>query len=122
MAEFKEVMQQWARMCNSVPGKSEYISICSDKESGYICPMKDCGLCNKSLSSQTDDDRLIGERTIMEWATEHPAPVYPTWRDLFERMGANIRCDGTVQFQLFAADKPIPADMAQKLGIEPKEE
>jgi hypothetical protein len=79
VAEFQEVMKQWARMCNSVPGKSEYISICSDKESGYICPMKDCGLCNKPLSSQTDDDRIIGERIIMSWAAEHPEPVYPTW-------------------------------------------
>ena len=50
---FQEVMRQWARMCNAVPGKSECISICSDKQSGYTCPMHNSGLCNKSIASQT---------------------------------------------------------------------
>lgn len=48
-------------------------------------------------------------------------PKLPTWRNLLESIGVNVRCDGMVQFQLLAADKPIPADIAQKLGIEPKE-
>jgi hypothetical protein len=121
MAEFQEVMRQWARMCNSVPGKSEHISICSDKESGYICPMKDCGLCNKSLSSQTDDDRLIGERIIMAWAAEHPEPVYPSIAKYLEQFGITIRRDGSLQAEFFKANEPMSADMAKLLGLQPKE-
>lgn len=126
MTEFQEVMRQWARMCNSVPGKNEYTNLCSDKESGYICPMKDCGLCNKPLSSQTNDDRLIGERIIMAWAAENPEPIYPTWEMyLVDRMSEDMR-DGKTHnpqsVEEYMCKTRIPANIAEKLGIEPKKE
>ena len=106
MAEFSKVMCQWRRFCKSHNNCGE-------------CEFDGKGICGDA--HLTDIPYADIELRIMAWAEEHPEPVYPTWRDLFEIMGANIRCDGTVQFQLFAADKPIPADIAQKLGIEPKE-
>lgn len=117
MAEFNEVMRQWNRMCNSVPDKQGF-NLCSDKKTGYICPMHDCGLCNKSVSSQTDDDRLEGEKIIMSWAAEHPEIVYPTWADWFRQIGVAPRTQSCFHKWLL---EPIPADTAQKLGIEPKE-
>ena len=120
MAEFQEVMRQWNRMCNSVPDKKGQ-NICFDKQSGYICPMHTSGLCNKSISRQTDNDRVDGEKTIMLWAAEHPEPVYPTFREWLISIGVI----GQMYTHSVIADKlamtPIPADIAQKLGIEPKE-
>ena len=106
MAEFQEVMKQWKRFCKSHNNCGE-------------CEFDGEGICGEAHLSDIPFADI--ELRIMAWAAEHPEPVYPTWRDLFERMGANIRCDGTVQFQLFAADKHIPADIAEKLGIQPKE-
>ena len=109
MAEFSEVIRQKKRMCSSV--------LCCNCDIYRLCG-EDLSKCAQFINNNPKK----AEEVIMSWAAEHQEPVYPTWRDLFERMGANIRCDGTVQFQLFAADKPIPADIARKLGIAPKEE
>ena len=114
---FQEVMRQWTRMCNSVPDKKGQ-NICFDKQSGYICPMHTSGLCNKSISRQTDNDRVDGEKTIMSWAAAHPEPVYPTWVEWFRQMKMILpeqKC-----FHTWLSE-PIPADIAQKLGIEPNE-
>ena len=116
MAEFTEVCKQWRRMCDSFGDKAcQSYRPCAEQ-----CPVGANPVCGELREASSEDIKKF-ESAVMSWAAEHPEPVYPTWRDLFERMGANIRCDGTVQFQLFAADKPIPADIAQKLGIEPKE-
>lgn len=108
MAEFQEVMRQWSRMC-AIP--KSYGGICSSKQDGYICPMKSNGMCNKTLTAQTDADREKGEAIIMAWAAEHPAPKYPTWMEYLFTMY------DTVWPQI--ATMEIPADIAEKLGIEP---
>ena len=49
----------------------------------------------------------------MEWAEEHPEPVYPTWGTwLSEKYDYDLR---EIMYT------PILADIAEKLGIEPKE-
>jgi hypothetical protein len=90
---------------------------------GGIAKCDNCPLLKVICQYKPDEKAhfVEAEKIITDWAAENPELVYPTWRDLFGIMGANIRCDGTVQFQLFAADKPIPTDIAQKLGIDPKE-
>jgi hypothetical protein len=126
VAEFQEVMRQWNRICNIID-KTKYI--CSDSENGYICPMRNNGLCNKSISAQTDSDWKDGEKMIMSWAAEHPEPVYPTWGEFFVKIGGlakkwknatNPAWEANMAIGMFRA--PIPADIAQKLGIEPKED
>ena len=117
MAEFQEVMRQWARMCSNVPGKSKG-NLCSDVYSGYVCPLREKGLCNQPISSQTNSDRVIGEKIIMAWAAEHPEPVYPTW---FEWLKTVVSDEEMLQRGMYW-DMQIPADIAQKLGLQPKTE
>jgi hypothetical protein len=61
----------------------------------------------------------VAEKVIAKWAAENPEPVYPTW---VEWLAAN---KVIVPIELWDAFKvssqPIPADIAEKLGIEPKE-
>jgi hypothetical protein len=54
------------------------------------------------------------EQTVTEWAAEHPV-VYPTWGEWLQRIYNSMNYAG-----IFIT--PIPADIAQKLGIEPKED
>jgi hypothetical protein len=68
------------------------------------------------------------EAAVMRWAAEHPEPVYPTWgewlvaQDIITEYG-RIECGGSGVCGVFTdkGGQPIPADIAQKLGIEPKE-
>jgi hypothetical protein len=119
VAEFQEVMRQWNRICNIID-KTKHI--CSDSENGYICPMRNNGLCNKPISAQTDSDWRDGEKMIMSWAAEHPEPVYPTWVEYLVGIGViphEIRLETADALMDTHLLKPIPADIAQKLGIEP---
>lgn len=76
MAQFTDVMRQARRMCSSFGGE------CSDK-----CPLNcaiqvetGCyrGLCICVGGGFDEAYKLIEER-VMQWAAEHPEPVYPTW-------------------------------------------
>lgn len=54
------------------------------------------------------------EELVMSWAAENPEPVYPSWGTwLAAKFGYDL-CE--IMYE------PIPADIAQKLGIEPKED
>lgn len=70
----------------------------------------------------------------MQWAAEHPEPVYPTWREWQHSMfpDADVRispCEFGSMDRFKCDDKTctecmeqkIPADIAEKLGIKPKE-
>jgi hypothetical protein len=68
------------------------------------------------------------EQTVTEWAAEHPEPVYELWGEWFEKRGDLIRgWHNATNIQWIAKTfgrlmcTPIPADIAEKLGIEPKE-
>ena len=119
MAEhsFQEVMRQFDRMCKANAG-------CSG------CPLhKRDGVSDGcSIGAFVNDSGRI-EREIMSWAAEHPEPVYPTWYEFlktnaWEWMRENCRDwprdDKT--WHRFINEARIPADIAEKLGIEPKEE
>jgi hypothetical protein len=73
-------------------------------------------------------------REVEKWTAEHPEPVYPTWGEWLISVGAARKIPTGVPFEFKdgrIADSPwetvvdvnthIPADIAQKLGIEPKE-
>ena len=106
MAEFCKVMRQFDRMCKAHAG-------CID------CPLAiEC-----SISSFIEKPEYI-EREVMAWAAEHPEPVYPTWGEWLMQFDVMGRTCQDMPNPYFANDKaasPIPADIAQKLGIEPKE-
>lgn len=106
MADFVQTMKDWRRMCKSY-------TQCG------ACPLYkyDPGKCGRAVE-HTEQllDKLnysIVEDTVNKWAAEHPEPVYPTWGTwLAEKYDFDLR-------EIMYA--PIPADIAQKLGIEPKE-
>ena len=64
----------------------------------------------------------------MRWATDNPEPVYPRWCDWLAEQGVLV-CDNSFPNMRYwyamnteKMEQPIPADIAQKLGLEPKEE
>ena len=121
MADFVQTMNDWKRMCNEMGKENEYTAC--DR-----CGLKEFG-CPAIYERGCDDanwNRV--EKVVTAWAAEHPVPVYPTWREwllqmgLFEMRQIDPRYEGRETSPNWdTLLKPIPADIAQKLGIEPKE-
>lgn len=124
MAQFTEVMRQARRMCESFRDGH-----CSE------CPIGDANVleCGIAITSEMDCEEV--ERRVMQWAAEHPEPVYPTWREWQKSVFPDAEIDITPCefdssnrfncgkkrcYQCIA--EPIPADIAEKLGIKPKKE
>lgn len=110
---FQEVMRQWGRMCNSNAD-------CGD------CPMRHKTYCLYRLASERSlfARQSEIENIVMQWAAAHPEPVYPTWGEWLMQFDVMGRTCQDMPNPYFAKDKaasPIPADIAQKFGIEPKE-
>ena len=128
MAEFVEVMRQAQRMCDT-----------------YDCDH--CPLTYESVLCALASDKDLTcsvikkfESKVMQWAKEHSEPQYPTWKEWqeenFPDIGSKLKpcnfmmagkwlniiggscdcltCDDCIR-------QPIPADIAKKLGIRPKE-
>ena len=130
IVEFQEVMRQWRRMCNSS------MSTCDD------CPLRDYAFMGDNEScdaiytdwagNMDNKDWEMLEHAVMSWAAENPEPVYPRWVDWLMEQGIipdayaveHSTEPGVRVARFFVTIKgfePIPADIAQKLGIEPKE-
>lgn len=114
MAEFQEVMRQFDRMCDAHAGCIDCPLNIPDGVSDDKC----------SIYAFVDNPEHI-EREVMSWAAEHPEPVYPAWEMyLAERMIADMR-DGKTHnpqsVEEYMRRTSIPADIAEKLGIESKE-
>lgn len=130
MAEFAEVMRQAHRICKT--------HNCGD------CPMRNIGVvgeCELRIGAKyTYEELLVIEQTVMQWAKEHPDPQYPTWKEWqnenFPDAEAIIRPCSYISLSRIGnimgnscpfltcdecISKPIPADIAKKLGIRPKE-
>ena len=112
MAEFNEVIWQWGRMCNDFTARDQCIE----------CPLAVSPVCG-DMEHMTKQDIEKAEKAIMEWASENPELVYPTWAEWLEQFGLvkdviDGRCGN---FLYNNAAQPIPADIAESLGIEPKE-
>lgn len=126
MAEFCEVMRQAERLCCSA-------SSCSD-----------CILCNNSCEICLylyiqDVDYALLEQKVMQWAKEHPETKYPTWKEWWENNFPDA--ESCINPYNFMSEKewssitkkdcsehgkckecqniPIPAHIAEKLGIKP---
>lgn len=108
MAEYVEVMEQKRRMCNS------YVLCCMG------CPLNATNFCNKNTGEKISADFPEVERIVMAWAAEHPEPVYPTWGKWLISIGVinGVHPHGAID-TLGNLNKPIPADIAHKLGMEP---
>ena len=114
--EFQEVMKQWQRMCESMQGG---ISKCDN------CPLLEV-ICQYRPNEK--EHFAEAEKIIANWAAKNPEPVYPTWKEWLEEQRVVVHFDsvsekGTkVKWELTnKSNCRIPADIAEKLGIEPKE-
>jgi hypothetical protein len=125
MADFMQTMKNWKRMCNAMGQEDEYTAC--DK-----CDLRDFG-CPAIYEKECDStDWKHVENVVAKWAAEHPEPIYPSWIDWLMANGvipdsysAKHSMESGVRAATFyvtsKAFTPIPADIAQKLGIEPKE-
>lgn len=121
MADFVQTMKDWRRMCNAQDDTT--CGACSS------CPMGDDG--KSCMAVYEDEFEVVDfahiEQTVTAWAAEHPV-VYPTWGEWFVEHGdlvdgwqnaTNAAWMANTALGVFM--NPIPADIAEKLGIEPKE-
>lgn len=126
MAKFSEVMRQWRRMCDAME---------TTAGEGYgcdICPVNnatDTMGCGAIFDMPPETNWEGMAEKIMRWAAEHPKPAYPTWADFFydeflrwcQEYHPGRAKDTDAWFD-YLYETTIPADIAQKLGIEPKED
>ena len=124
MADFVQTMKDWKRMCNAMGQEDEYTAC--DK-----CDLRPFG-CPAIYEKECDSaDWQYVERVVAKWAVANPEPRYPTWGEWFAEQGelsANwkdlrvVSCSGKSSAGIIGLlYNEIPADIAQKLGIEPKE-
>ena len=126
MAEFTEVMKQAKRMCDArngeCPGCGLWLLGCT------VCAMSGIMTCGMAKEA---------ERIVMLWAAEHPEPRYPTWKEWHDTMFAEsfvkeVPCPkfflDQARGEILCAENedcpdcwsnPIPADVAEKLGVKP---
>ena len=115
MAEFTEVMRQAERMCKAQ-------KVCSG------CNLEVRGGCAFNVAKGADYAAV--EKNVMNWAQAHPEPTYPSWYDWQKSNFPNAKV--TICPMVFGCEckyveaqcpecvrKPIPAEIARKLGIAP---
>ena len=114
MAEFAQTMKDWHRMCKAMTFKkpNDPCSVCKLEAYG-------CSPVYEAIDSYQDVDFEVVGETITAWAAEHPEPKYQSWGEWLSEIGVFQCEDGEWRFA--KANEPIPADIAEKLGIEPKE-
>lgn len=126
MAEFKDVIKQQKRMCDAMVNCGQ-------------CPLidEDCA-CRFSCMTEGDFDSVeteMIERIVMDWAEKHPEPRYPNWNEVWRQLFPNasnapcpLYCVPAHMVKEYCSaprkcaicrSQPIPADIAEKLGIKP---
>ena len=124
MAEFTDVMRQAKRMCESFSDGH-----CSE------CPIGNAKVLECGITVTSEMDCKEVERRVMQWAAKHPEPVYPTWDEWQKSVFPDAAIDITPcafgsrdRLNCFlektcstCKEQQIPADIAEKLGIKPKE-
>ena len=123
MADFVQTMKDWRRMCKTFTTDDDE-SCCEG------CPIMALEIaehgCDAIFSEWADKaDWEEVEDVIETWAAEHPV-VYPTWAEWLVDSGVFPQKMSTIPSIAFntirdSLSVEIPADIAQKLGIKPKE-
>lgn len=127
MAEFVQTMKEWRRMCDACQIEKGGACGCYPAGCYATCSMKEIGKEADLACDNLYFERL--EKTITEWAAEHPAPVYPTWGEWLEKQGIaklvnsdRYEEDGRKVYVLLeSVEDQIPADIAEKIELKPKE-
>lgn len=128
MLDFVKAMEIARRLCKEFDD-------CAD------CPLRSVGGgLGCAIAADQTGDISEAERRLIEWNKEHPEPQYPTWAQWFEANFCVRKIDlfaqkfETLKPCVFTGEaclpsktchgcmaEPIPADIANKLGIKPKE-
>ena len=122
MAEFSELVRIKKRICIKY-ASSGCIGCPIDHSSGGLCGVI-------SISGYSDNIFTEFEEALLSWAAENPEPVYPMWCEWLADKGvvdvARMPVDysGGIITEIKPSGKMyerIPAAVAEKLGIKPKE-
>ena len=122
MTDFVQTMKDWYRMCRVFSVKDLECEGCPLLEFSF--DGHGCDAIFSEFADHADWSRL--QEIVESWADEHPAPVYPTWGEwLLEqgviRAGTESRNGFIYQTVSPVIFERIPADIAGRLGLEPKE-
>ena len=116
MAEFIDVIHTIQRFCKRHNGQCPTCIL-----STFACP-------NNARFDKTDEAMFRElEDFVVKWEEAHPEPVYPTWWEWLEDMGivGKVKSEYSEIFDTICVEtkmfNPIPADIAEKLGLKPKE-
>ena len=115
MADFVQTMKDWKRMCNAIGQEDEYTACDKCDLRLFGCPAiyeKECDSANWNHV----------ERVVAKWAAEHPEPVYPSWYEWLSSISIvpnELPPEQAVMVTDIGLLKKIPAETAQRLGIEP---
>lgn len=115
-------------MCIAMEKERPNDACCGCRLEGYGCPA--------IYEDNSHVDFADVEKNVAAWAAENPEPVYPTWAEWLNSTGLTkhetgqfcVHMPNHYSYEVKEVDtlnevayKPIPADIAQKFGIEPKE-
>lgn len=124
MSDFVQVMKDWRRLCETIQSENQQTS-----SGGWCkgCPVQGVCVIDTEIKDTTDKGlAMIGER-IQSWAAENPEPVYPSWGEWLHNLhvvGVHATCapEQNIYYPIVGMfNTPIPADIAEKLGLKPKE-
>lgn len=126
MAEFVQTMKDWRRMC-------QHNTKMFGNNRCNMCSLVRCEAIYEDYGGMNYADV---ENKVNAWAAEHQEPVYPTWEEWLQNVGVMESSEGLlrrVKGQLYIDGipahavptakvlQPMNADIAQKLGLKPKE-
>lgn len=125
MAEFQEVVKQAARMCQSFGADCNGCKL-HWRDGETLCVF--VGKPKAWRPNKMTDAECI----VMDWAASHPEPRYPTWEEWHKTNFPDAIHDicpirfmpnkplGTCAVSCKkCTNTPIPAEIAEKLGIKP---
>lgn len=124
MAQFIETMRQARRLCAAHGGMCNANNCPLNNEEADVCCL---------LPDHAGEDYGDVERIIMDWAKEHPELVYPSWEEGWKQLFPDAICtpcpdyfgpeygvpECTYLKCTACKSRPIPAEIAEKLGIKP---
>ena len=111
--EFVKLMKEYNRMC-------EYHS-----DNRHNC--EDCPLCEENFDIKNYSGRCndlfytnpeLVEKIIMQWSREHPLPVYPTIREILNKISILMHIDPKTEITS-VLDYRLNKETADYFGIKP---
>jgi hypothetical protein len=112
VSDFVKTMRDWRRMCDTF--SKQYGAECRK-----YCPLNYLESCGAIWEVERGTYGKIAE-TVDAWAAENPEPQYPTWGEWFlSTRQVPTTAEGGNDF-LKTLNSPIPANIAEKLGLKPK--